>query len=138
MDAQAALTPTNVVEADGDDLAGSESISSDQQKHCVVAQSHSGLLVDAFQKRCDRVPWKGARQLFKPVQPGSVDLAIESSSYPAIGGEETKQATNGGDLMLQARAAQALARLCDVRLDVAWLNGAECDTGRFQMVHKTA
>ena len=128
MDSQAALPPTNIVEAHGHDLTSAKPISSDQKEHCVVAQSHRGLLIDAFQKRCYSVPGQGARQLLKPVQPGSVDLAIESRSHSAICREEPKQAANAGDLMLQACAAQALARFCDVGLDVACLDRMEPDS----------
>ena|ERR1700726_555919 len=125
MDSQTALTPTNIVEAQGNDLTGAEPVGSDQQEHCIIAQSHCGLLVDALQKLCDCVPGKSARQLLKPVQPGSIDLAVQSRTHPAVGGKEPKQATNGGDLVLQACAAQALARVCDVGLNVAGLNSVE-------------
>src|SRR5438876_10654725 len=128
MDSQAAMAPTNIVEADGDDLTGAQAISSDQQKHCVIPQSHRGLLLDAFQQRRDCVPGKRARQLLKPVEAGRVDLAIEPRSHSAIHREEPKQAANAGYLMLEACAAQALACLCDVRLYVAGLNSVERNT----------
>src|SRR6202163_2134592 len=122
MDSQAALPPADVVQAEGDDLTGAESIGGDQQKHRVIAQSHFGLPVDGFQKRCYGVPRESAGQLFKPVKPGSIDLAIQSGTHSAICREKPKQPSNGGNLMLQTRAAQSLARLRNVGFDVAGMN----------------
>src|ERR1700678_4169138 len=127
MDSQAALTPTNIVEAHGNDFTGAEPVGSNQQEHCVIAQSHCGFLVDALQKPCDCVPGKSARQLLKPVQPGSIDLAIQAGTHPAVGGKEPKQPADGSDLVLQACATQPLARVCDVGLNVAGLNSVERD-----------
>ena len=106
MDSQTALSPTDIVQADGDDLAGAESISGNQEKHRVVAQSHAGLRVYAFQERCDGVPRERARQLFQPVKPGRVNQAIQSSAHSTIGCKVSKQSANGGDLVLQTRATR--------------------------------
>ena len=129
MDSQPALSPADVVQTDGNDFAGAESVGGDQQKHRVVAQPHRGLPVDAFQQRRYGVPRESARQLLKPVKPRSVDLAIQPGTYPAIRREKPKQPANGGDLMLQACATQTTARLGDVRFDIAGLNGTERNTG---------
>ena len=88
--------------ADRNDLAGAEPIGGDQEKHRVVAQSHSRLPVDGFQECCDRFPWQRTRQLFKPIEPGCVDLAIQSSRHSAVSREKPKQTTYGSNLVLQS------------------------------------
>src|SRR5580658_7060562 len=138
MDPQAALSPADVIQADGDNLTGAESIGGDHQKHRVIAQSHGGFPVDAFQKRFYGVPRESARQLFKSVEPRSIDLAIQSSTHSTICREKPKQPTNGGNLMLQTCAAQALARLRDVGFDVAGMNRAQRNAGCLQVIEKAA
>ena len=86
----------------------------------------------------DRVPRKSARQLFKPIKPRGVDLAIKPSSHPAVGGEEAKQPANGGDLMLQTCTTHALPDLRDICLDIARLDCADRDMACFQMLEKAA
>src|SRR3979490_173146 len=138
MDPQAALSPTDVVQADGDDLTGAESLGGEQKKQRVIGQSHVGLPVDAFQKRCYGVPRESAGQLFKPVKPRSIDLAIQSSTHSAICREKPKQPSNGGNLMLQTCAAQALACLRDVGFDVAGMNRTQRNAGCLQVIEKAA
>jgi hypothetical protein len=56
MDSQDALSPTDVIEADSDDLAGAQSVGSNQQEHGVVAQAHRRCGVHRSQKRANGFP----------------------------------------------------------------------------------
>ena len=50
MDSQDALSPMDVVESDGHNLAGTQSVGSDQQEHRVITQAHGRCLVHGLQK----------------------------------------------------------------------------------------
>ena len=84
MDSQTALPPTDVVEADGNDLAGAQSVGSDQQKHRVVTQPHGRRRVDGSQKCTNCLPREGTWQLLEPVKPRGVDLAIQPGGSPTV------------------------------------------------------
>ena len=114
MDSQDALPPTDVVKADGNDLAGAQPIGGDQQKHRIVTKAHGRRRVDGSAVATYCFPREGTRELLKPVKPRRVDLAIQSGGSPAICCEKAKEATQGSDVVLETGPAQALAGLVDV------------------------
>lgn len=56
MDSQDALPPADVIETDNDDLAGTQSVGSNQQEHGVVAQAHRRCGVHRSQKCANGFP----------------------------------------------------------------------------------
>ncbi len=60
MDSQTALSPVNVIEGDGYHLAGTQSMSGNQQKNRIIAESHRRSSVNGSQKGTDRLPGESA------------------------------------------------------------------------------
>src|SRR5712691_3065402 len=109
----------DIIERDGHHLAGAETVSGDQEQHRVVAQPHGRRRIDRSQKRLHRIPGEGTRQLLRSVKPWRVDLAIQSMRNSAVYREESKESSQGCDLLLQACPAQTLTGLENIPLYIA-------------------
>src|SRR6059036_962241 len=63
-------------------------------------------------------------------------VAMQPSRNSAVHSEESKQPTHRCDLLLQARPAQTLAGLNNIRLKVTGLNRPQRDFLRIEMIQK--
>ena len=91
VDSQTALSPANVIEGEGYYFTGPQSVGGNQQKHRVVAQSHSRGSVNGSQECADRLPREGSRQLFELIKARRIDLTDQPLANPAVHGQESKK-----------------------------------------------
>jgi hypothetical protein len=75
--------------------------------------------------------------LLQAVETWRVDLAIEPDGSSAIRAEEAKKSSQGGDIVLEACAAQACAGLGKIRFYIAGTNACQGSACFFQMLEET-
>jgi len=136
VDSQTALSPANVIEGEGYYFTGPQSVGGNQQKHRIVAQSHSRGFVNGSQECADRLPREGSWQLFEPVKAGPIDLAGQPLGNPTVHGEESKKSPQRTDVDLETSSAQAFAGLGDVGFDMTSLDVLQCDSLFIQVLEK--
>ena len=138
MDSQDALSPTDVVEADGNDLAGAQSVGSDQQKHRVVAQAHGRCPCPWIAKVSELFPTGGR----EGVAPGGRAAACRSGD-PARWAPCHPWRGSGGILAAAAMSCWRLARLsrlpalADVRFDMAGADAPQGSARFLQVLEET-
>jgi len=75
--------------------------------------------------------------LFQAIESRRVDVAIQPGWRPAVHGEEAKESSERGDLVLESCPAQALAGLGNVGFDITGPDTTHGVASFFQVLEET-
>jgi hypothetical protein len=118
-DAQTRRPPLHIVERQRDDLARTQAVGCDEQKHRVIALAHRCRAIDGLEQRLHGVPGKRSRQLLTAIHARRVDLRVQTRRDLTFGGEESEKRPDVRDDVLERRASLSWTNRAEKRLEIA-------------------